>query len=79
MRLILRYGAVLAVVGAAIGLVLGFLLERLLHAAVPRWVSLELASIGGTAAILFVVALMACFVPAFRATRINPLNAMRAE
>jgi putative ABC transport system permease protein len=77
--LFLRNGVTLALIGAAIGLLLSFALVRvLIHtvAIIPGsdpWVVVDLA------ATLIGVAVLACWLPARRATKVSPLVALRAE
>jgi predicted permease len=77
--LFLRGGIQLALLGTGIGVLGSFGLMRVLNqkmAIVPGndpWV------IVGVAALLISVALLACWLPAWRATKVNPLVALRAE
>ena len=77
--MVLKQGLVLAVVGVVIGLVAALGLTRLLRK-LPFEVSTNdvttFAIVTGT---LFVVALVACYLPARRATKVDPLTALRYE
>jgi putative ABC transport system permease protein len=79
LRLILRQGLVLAALGLALGLAGAFagtrLLGSMLFQVQPNdpWVYL------GVAALLGVVTLIASYVPARRAAKVDPLNALRQE
>jgi putative ABC transport system permease protein len=77
--LILRYGVILALCGSAAGIVMSVILNRILNSAVPAWVGYDMGALGAPPVILFFVALLACLVPALRATRIDPIEAMRSE
>jgi predicted permease len=77
--LILGHGLFLTVIGLAMGLAAGYALNRVVGSMVPLMVATDPAALAGTAAALFLVALFACWVPARRATRINPLDAIRIE
>ncbi len=79
LRLILSHGLLLTVIGLGMGVAAGYGLNRLVGSIVPLMVSNDPAALAGTAAALFVVALVACWVPAWRATRVNPLDAIRTE
>jgi ABC-type antimicrobial peptide transport system permease subunit len=59
--------------------VLAFALNLALQASVPRIGDLDPVTISLVALFLFGVALFACYVPARRATRVNPLEALRTE
>jgi len=76
---VLRQGMTVVALGLAIGLAavfaLGRLAESLLYKTSPHE-SLVLAAIS---TLLAAVALLACWLPARRATRINPIEALRAE
>ena len=69
----------LTLFGLVIGSVLAFALNLALQASVPRIGDLDPVTISLVALFLFGVALFACYVPARRATRVNPLEALRTE
>ncbi|MBS0658877.1 MAG: ABC transporter permease [Verrucomicrobia bacterium] len=79
LRLVLRQGMLLTAAGGVVGLVaalgLGRLLGSLLYG-VPFWDPLVL---GASVIILGCVTLLACFLPAWRASRVDPLVVLRAE
>ena len=77
--LVLSQGARLAGLGLALGLVASLGLGRLLQAVLYEVEPFDPASFAAVAAILIVVGLLACWLPARRATRINPNEALRAE
>jgi predicted permease len=77
--LVLRHGLVLTSIGLVIGLGGAFALAWFLGSLMPRLASPDPVALAFVAAVLFVVALVACFVPARRATRVDPLVALRAE
>jgi predicted permease len=77
--LVLRDGVRLAVIGTAIGLVLAFGLTRALSAAIQGVYGQDLVVMLGLAAMLVIATLVASWVPAIRATHVNPVEALRAE
>lgn len=79
LRLVLRTGVRLTLIGLAIGGVLAFALNRLLASAMPRMAATDPVSLAGVGAVLLAVAMLACWIPARRATRVDPLTALRAE
>jgi predicted permease len=79
LALVLKQGLRLAVFGLLLGLAGAFGLGRFLGALMPRLASTDPLALFGVSAILFAVTLVACWLPARRATRIDPLVALRAE
>jgi macrolide transport system ATP-binding/permease protein len=81
--LVLREGMVLVSAGVGLGLVLSFLLSflasRLLATLLFGVTATDLSTFLGVSALLVVVALAASFFPARRATRVDPLIALRYE
>jgi len=77
--MIVRQGLGSAVAGLAIGLAgaaaLGGVLTKLLYGVTPT----DVPTFVGVAAVLLAVALAACLVPAWRAVRVDPLEALRSE
>ncbi|HEY7856369.1 MAG TPA: ADOP family duplicated permease, partial [Terriglobales bacterium] len=76
---VLRQGAALAALGVAVGLIAALGLTRLFAALLYGVAPTDPATFAVVAAILLATALAACYVPARRATRLDPLAALRAE
>jgi putative ABC transport system permease protein len=79
LKMVLRTGLLLLLGGIAIGLAVSFTLSRVIVSqlwGVSPHDPLTLASVAG---LLLAVGLVACWIPARRATRINPVNALRYE
>jgi ABC-type antimicrobial peptide transport system permease subunit len=78
-RLVLASGATLALIGSAIGLLGGFGISRLLASLFPGLQTNSLPVLSAVTLSLMMVALVACYVPARQASRISPIEALRAE
>lgn len=78
-RMILGQGALQLSVGMAVGLALAFAISNLLRSILLQVDARDPLIFGGVAGVLVLVGLVACVVPARRATRIDPVVALRAE
>lgn len=76
---VLGDGLRLAIPGILLGAVLGYVAGRLLSRALFGVSPMDPVSFGATAAIELAVSLLACALPAYRATRVDPLVALRQE
>ncbi|HJP93198.1 MAG TPA: ABC transporter permease [Pyrinomonadaceae bacterium] len=78
-RLIMIRGVVLVGVGVVIGLVTSFALSRLISALLFGVTPNSVGTLVGVSAGLIAVALLACYLPARRATKVDPIVALRCE
>jgi len=79
LRLVLREGLTLALLGLSIGLALSFVLTRALSSQLFGVSATDPLTFLGVAFILLFVALLACYLPARRAMRTDPMSALRYE
>jgi len=79
MKLVVGYGMVLTAVGIAIGIGAALALTRLMSALLFGVSATDVLSFVGAALLLMVVSLFASYVPARRATKIDPLKALHYE
>jgi putative ABC transport system permease protein len=77
--LFIRSGVLQVAIGLALGIAGAFATGKLLQGLLVRTSTTDPVALGSTAVVLIVVALAACFFPARRATRLNPLVALRYE
>jgi putative ABC transport system permease protein len=78
-KLVLGRGATLAAAGVLIGLAVSFWLMRLMAGLLFNVSATDPFTFGCIAALLFTVALIACYVPARRAVKVDPMIALRYE
>ncbi|MGD0543473.1 MAG: ABC transporter permease [Candidatus Acidiferrales bacterium] len=79
LRLVLGKGLVLVGVGTAIGLVLGFALEQLMNSMLFDSGGVDVLAYAVVVPVMFLVTMLAAYVPARRATHIAPTQALRYE
>ena len=79
LKLVLRGGMSLALIGAAIGLASAFAVTRVMSSLLFGVTPTDLATFAAVAMLLLVVAFLACYIPARRATKVDPLVALRYE
>ena len=77
--MILNQGARLAGLGMAIGLILAFGVTRLMSSFLFGVQPADPLTFAAVCALLLAVAFLACYIPARRATRVDPLTALRYE
>ena len=79
LRLVLGHGLKLTIIGAAIGLVGAYLATRAITSVLYGVSATDPLTFGLVSVLLIGVALIACYVPARRATKVEPLIALRSE
>jgi putative ABC transport system permease protein len=79
LRLVMGKGFVLVGIGTGLGLVMGFALERLMNSMLFNSGGVDVVAYLIVVPSLFVVAMLAAYVPARRACRIAPTQALRYE
>ena len=79
LRMLLRSGLATIAIGLGVGLVLALTLTRLMSGLLFSVRTWDPVALGGAAVLLMAAALLAIFVPARRATHVNPMVALRYE
>jgi putative ABC transport system permease protein len=79
LRLVIGQGLKLALVGTAIGMTVTLYVTRLMTGLLFGVQPTDPPTLFAVAALLIAVALLACWIPAYRATRIAPVEALRIE
>jgi ABC-type antimicrobial peptide transport system permease subunit len=79
LKLVVRQGMGAVSLGMIVGLAASFGVLRLLASQLYAISPLDLSTYGGAALLILVVALVASYLPANRATRVDPMVALRCE
>lgn len=79
LRMVLAQGGKLLMLGCGIGLAIGFLLSRLIASQLVQVGPNDPVVFVGVPLVLIAIALLANFIPAHRATRIDPMAALRSD
>jgi putative ABC transport system permease protein len=79
LRMVVNNGMKLAVIGIGLGIAGGLLVARLIASLLFGVAPTDLPTFVGVGVVLFMVALAASYIPAMRATRVDPMVALRYE
>jgi ABC-type antimicrobial peptide transport system permease subunit len=78
-RLVLRQGVAIAVAGSAAGIVLGLIFARAVEHRLFGIAAADAMTVAASLLVLTVIAVVATWTPARRASRVDPVEALRAE
>ncbi|HEV2423421.1 MAG TPA: ABC transporter permease [Terriglobia bacterium] len=79
LRMVLREAGTVSLVGIGVGLVAALVLTRLMAKLIFGITAHDPLTFGAVTVLLMLVALAACFIPAWRASRVDPMRALRYE
>ncbi len=79
LRVVLRRGLTLTGIGISIGIAVSFAVTRVLTSFLYDVTALDPVTLVGVPLLLIAVAVPACYIPARRATKVDPMVALRQE
>jgi putative ABC transport system permease protein len=79
LKLVVKKGIVLGVIGVAVGLAASFALTRLIATLLFEVTATDKTTFAVVSVGLFLITLLACYLPARRATKVDPMKALRYE
>lgn len=79
MGMVFKQGLLLTVVGLTVGLLLGWGATRMIASGIPGYQVIDPAGMGATIALLGMISLLASYIPARRAAKVDPMEALRYE
>jgi ABC-type antimicrobial peptide transport system permease subunit len=79
LKLVLSQAGKLALAGTALGVIASLAMARVLKSLIFNVSPTDPATFSAVAFIVMIVALVACYIPARRATEADPMNSLRAE
>ena len=79
LRMVLRHGGLMAVIGIGLGVTVALGLARLITSLLFQVSATDPPTFSVVPVVLIAVALLACYIPARRATRVDPLVALRYQ
>ena len=79
LRLVLRHAMILVAVGTGIGLLMTVAVTRVMSSMLFGVTPTDLTTLLTATAVLALVALLACYGPTRRATKVDPVEALRSE
>lgn len=79
LKMVLGQGLITALIGTVVGLVGSFLLTRTMRSLLFEVSPTDPVTVGGVALLLLAIAMLASYIPARRATRVDPMVALRYE